>query len=139
MNQAIFKEMDHIKRENLYAQPSMRKRCLEVRIRSNGQFSLDKLIEGMLKDQSPLFREFYKIMVDVRFQKDSHSSKMANSFIDFVNLDVVEANRNIPLIFITEEDLFNEMMDKVDLECLNDTKEFYKEYYLDPKRKGKNA
>lgn len=119
MNQAIFKEMDHIKRENLYAQPSMRKRCLEVRSRSNGQF--------------------YKMMVDVRFQKDSHSSKMANSFIDFVNLDVVEANRNIPLIFITEEDLFNEMMDKVDLECLNDTKEFYKEYYLDPKRKGKNA
>lgn len=55
---------------------------------------------------------------------------MANSFIDFVNLDVVEANRDIPLIYITEEDLFSEMMDKVDLECLNDTKEFYKEFYL---------
>lgn len=70
------------------------------------------------------------MMVNAWFQKDSHGGKMANSFIDFVNLDVVEANRNIPLIYITEEDLFNEMMDKVDLECLNDTKEFYKEYYL---------
>lgn len=84
----------------------------------------------MLKNQSPLFREFYKMMVNAWFQKKSRGSKMANSFIDFVNLDVVEANRNIPLIYITEENLFNKMMDKVNLECLNDTKELYKEYYL---------
>lgn len=98
--------------------------------KTNDRFTLDKMIEGMLKDQSPLFKEFYKMMVNGWFQKKSRSGKMANSFIDFVNLDVVEANRNIPLIYITEEDLFNEMMDKVELECLNDTKAFYKEYYF---------
>lgn len=130
MNQAIFKEHDRVKSENLYAKDAMRNRYLAVKKLSNGRFSLDKLIEGMLKKQSSLFREFYKMMVNAWFQKDSHGGKMANSFIDFVNLDVVEANRDIPLIYITEEVLFNEMMDKVDLECLNDTKKFYKEFYL---------
>ena len=47
-----------------------------------------------------------------------------------MNLDLVEAECPVPLVYMTEEDLFIDLMKRVDDECLSATKEFYKECYL---------
>ena len=127
--QAVLAEQDRIKRERPYEKEQMRKRYVARKNDQNDEFAPDKLMDMFFKNQSTLLKEFYKLIVDAWFQKGSNLRKLGNSIIDFVNLDMVEAECPVPLVYMTEEDLFIDLMNRVDDECLNATKEFYKKFY----------
>ena len=134
--QAVLAEQDRIRRERPYEKEQMRKRYVARKNNQNDEFDPDKLMDMFFKNQSTLLKEFYKLTVDAWFQKGSNLRKLGNSIIDFVNLDMLEAKSPVPLVYMTEEDLFIDLMNRVDDKCLNATKEFYKKFYRGQGERG---
>lgn len=126
-NTRVMDENDRIR--NMYPRKEMSKKYQRLKKNSQGKFEINSMIDVFLKNRESIFKGLFKQLVDKWFLEKYSGKDMANTIIDFVNLGIVEAERRLPLIYITEEKLFVKIIQNIDEPCLKETKEFYKRYY----------
>lgn len=126
-NGRIFEENDRIR--DKYPRRQMAKKYQRLKKSSKGKFEINSMLDDFLKNRETIFKDGYKRLVEKWFIEDYSGKDMNNTIIDLVNLGIVEAERKIPLIYITEEKSFVKMIQTIDKPYLKETQDFYRGFY----------
>lgn len=110
-----------------YSRENMRKGYAKFKS-TNKWFSISELLDRLSLNNN---QKYLMAMADKWFQKNycGGGKLLANSVIDYVNLEVLEARRTKPLIYITEDEAYPKFIKKSKVECFKETQEFYQTYY----------
>ena len=114
-----------------YSRDNMRKGYAKF-MAANKWYSVSELLNRLsLNNRGGVYQKYLMDMADKWFQKNycGGGEQLANSVIDYVNLEVLEARRTKPLIYITEDEAYPKFIRKSKAECFRETQEFYCDYY----------
>lgn len=126
-NARILEENDRL--EGMYSRQEMSRKYKQERKASQGTFELNILVEGFLQHRETIFRGLFIRIVEKWFIEHYSGKDIANTIIDYVNFGILELKLSVPIIYITEEGAFAQMIQRLDEEYLYKTKEFYKRFY----------
>ena len=97
---------------------------------SKKEYSIDSMIDQLLKGCEPIFKQLYKRVVNEWFMKNYKGKELANTIIDFVNMGVLEVESTLPCVYITEEKGFVSLIRGMKDKKAKATQDFYKEFYV---------
>lgn len=126
-NARIANEYYRIK--DLYPQELMARKYKEINKETHGKFSINALLDSFLIQKAPIFKHLFKRVVNNWFQPQYGGKELMNTIIDYINMGMVEADRNKPLIYMTEEKGLNDYILSLNDESVRSTKEFYNRFY----------
>ena len=75
------------------------------------------------------FNQLFKKVVSNWFLPSGQGKTLVNTMIDFVNLGVVERNGYVPVVYMTEDGPFVDLVLSIDDDKTKLTKDFYLKYY----------
>jgi len=116
---------------NKYSRENMMKVYIKYKA-ANKWFSVSKLLNRLsLNNRGGVYQKYLMAMADKWFQKGycGGGEQLANSIIDYVNLEVLEAIRTKPLIYITEDEAYPKFIKKSKAACFRETQEFCCDFY----------
>lgn len=95
-----------------FTREKMVEKYKEYKKRPNGEHSVESLIDKyLLPNEEIVFKGFFKKIAHEWFEfKEYGGSKIPNFLVDYVNLGVLEADRGLPLAYITEDGTFADMV-----------------------------
>ena len=93
------------------------------------QINIDPLVDSALPDGDVVFNSLFKKVVSNWFLPSGQGKTLVNTMIDYVNLGVVERIGNVPVVYMTEDGPFVDLVFSIDDDKIKLTKDFYKQYY----------
>ena len=76
-----------------------------------------------------IFKHLYKKVLADWFEHQGSGKQLMNTIIDYVNTGMIESLKNVPVIYMTEEKKFVELIEGLGDKKVKLTQEFYKRYY----------
>lgn len=97
--------------------------------KNKGQVTIDQYVDGALPEYDSIFKHLYKRVPSDWFERNCAGKQLMNTIIDYANIGMVETIKGFPVIYMTEEKKFVELIMGLDEKRLKLTQEFYRRYY----------
>lgn len=126
-NDRIFTEM--MKPEGYYEEKEMRAKYKAFVKSQKNQVKLDNYVDNVLQGYDTIFKHLYKKVLSDWFEHQGSGKQLMNTIIDYVNTDTIESLKNYPVIYMTEEKKFVELIESLRGNKVKLTQEFYRRYF----------
>lgn len=106
----------------------MRKQGKDYLKRNKNVITLDRYVDNALQGYDTIFKHLYKkVLID--WFSGGVGKKLFNTIIDYVNTGTLESFSNAPVIYMTEETKFIDLVMSLNTPQARLTQRFYKQYY----------
>ena len=126
-NDRIVKE--HFWTAGMYEAKEMRELGRAFLKKNKGQVTIDRYVDETLPEYDSIFKHLYKRVLSDWFERNGAGKQLMNTIIDYANIGMVETINGFPVIYMTEEKKFVELIMGLDEKKLKLTQEFYGRYY----------
>ena len=107
-NDRIFSEM--MKPDGYYTEKEMRVRYRAYVRRQKNKVKIENYVDNVLQGYDNIFKHLYKKVLSDWFEHQGSGKQLMNTIIDYVNTGTIESLKNIPVIYMTEEKKFVELI-----------------------------
>lgn len=126
-NDRIVKE--HFRTAGMYEAKEMRELGRAFLKKNKGLVTIDRYVDETLPEYDSIFKHLYKRVLSDWFERNGAGKQLMNTIIDYANIGMVETIKGFPVIYMTEEKKFVELIMGLDEKKLKLTQEFYGRYY----------
>lgn len=126
-NDRIFAKM--MNPDGYYAEKEMRARYKAYVKRQKNQVKIENYVDNVMQGYETIFKHLYKKVLSDWFEHQGSGKQLMNTIIDYVNTCTIESLKSIPVIYMTEEKKFVELIERLSDNKVRLTQQFYGRYY----------
>ena len=113
-----------------YDEKEMRDACKAFLKQHRNEITIKGYVDGALKGNDTIFKHLFKKVLTDWFLGNGAGRNLMNTVIDYVNVGVVESLEKFPVVYMTEEKKFVELIMGLKDKRLELTQAFYDRYYF---------
>lgn len=126
-NDRIFAEM--MNPDGYYTEKEMRSKYKAYVKRQKNRVKIEKYVDNVMQGYETIFKHLYKKVLSDWFEHQGSGKQLMNTIIDYVNTCTIESLKSFPVIYMTEEKKFVELIERLSDNKVRLTQQFYRRYY----------